>query len=64
MLPEEIKLKLEFWLKENWMVALIILGCTIVALGSLIWFPKDNRIEELAEKEIEVLTGIPVDFTP
>ena len=63
MLPEEIKTKISEWLKENGLVALLISVCAVTALVSLLWLPKDNPIEQAAEKEIEVLTGVPVDFT-
>jgi hypothetical protein len=63
MMPEEIKTKISEWLKENGLVALLIAVCAVTALVSLLWLPKDNPIEQAAEKEIEVLTGVPVDFT-
>jgi hypothetical protein len=64
MMPEEIKAKISEWLKENGLLALLIAVCSITALVSLLWLPKDNPVEQAAEKEIEVLTGVPVDFTP
>lgn len=43
---------------------LVVTVCAVTALVSLLWLPRDNTIEQAAEKEIEVLTGLNIDFTP
>lgn len=63
-MPEEIQSELAVWFQKNWAVALLVFACVVIALASLIWLPKNNPIEQAAEKEIEILTGVPVDFTP
>ena len=64
MIPPEIKSAVLKFLKDNFFMILVVIVCTVTALVSLLWLPKDNAIEQAAEKEIEVLTGLPVDFTP
>lgn len=64
MIPEEIKNTLSGFVKENFLMILIVTVCAVTALTSLIWLPRNNVIEQAAEKEIEVLTGLNIDFTP
>lgn len=64
MIPKELKDKAVAFLKANGFAIVIVSICALVALVSLIWLPADNPIEQAAEKEIEVLTGYHVDFTP
>lgn len=64
MLPDEIKLQIIDWIQRNGLFALIVIGCVIVALTSLLFLPKDNPIEQAAEKEIEIISGLKVDLTP
>lgn len=44
--------------------ALFILVLVIIAYLSLIFLPRDNPIEQEAEKIIEQETGIKLDLTP
>lgn len=64
MLPKEIQDPVQKWIQENGLFALIIIACVLVALTSLIYFPRDNPIEQAAEKEIESITGVRIDLTP
>ena len=63
MIPEEIKMELKEFFFANWKMILAIL-LTLIAMGSLLFLPKDNEIEELMEREIESITGVHIDFTP
>lgn len=59
MIPQEIK----DLLINNWK-AIAVVFLIVIALISLIWLPNDNPVEQLAEQEIENLTGLKVDLTP
>ena len=64
MIPPEIKAVIKDFFEKNWKMALLILSLVIVGYASLLWLPKDNPIEQAAEKVIEDETGIKVDLTP
>ena len=64
MIPLELQLKFQEFMKTHGFKVVLVSTCTIVALTSLLWMPKNNPIEVAAEKEIELLTGFNIDFTP
>lgn len=62
MIPEEIKMELKEFFFAYWKpITGVILA--IIALISLIFLPRDNKIEQLAEKGILDLTGVDIDFS-
>lgn len=64
MIPKELRDEfIAFW-EQNWAIALIITMCVGTALFSLLYLPKDNPIEQAAEKVIEEETGVKLDFSP
>ena len=52
-------------LTKSWIYSVLaILGLIAIGYASLIFFPKDNLIEQAVEKVIEQKTGLNVDLTP
>lgn len=48
---------------RKWVVLICVIAMVIAYL-SLVFLPKDNIIEQEAEKLIELETGVNVDLTP
>ncbi len=65
MIPQEIKdLLKDLSASKAFKVFIVILFFAIGTMGVLISnLPKDNVIEQIAEKVIKIETGIDIDFT-
>ena len=50
MIPKELEEVLMMYLIKYWKVLALIFYCISIGLLSLVWLPKDNPIEQIAEK--------------
>lgn len=56
-----MEIKSFFYKNWKWIAAFFF---ALIGIVSLIWLPADNAVEQIAEKQIENLTGIKLDLSP
>ena len=67
MIPNEVKEVIRYFLDLlglNSKTIIFLLAMVFLGVFSWIFFPKDNPIEEYAESQIQLKTGVKIDFSP
>lgn len=64
MMPDEINDSLNSFITKNYSKIFLVLLLVMIGLFASIFLPADSFIEQAAEKEIEIITGYEIDFTP